>query len=85
MVAVVLGRGAGDSPDGLDRTLDRLDHRVLLSLEAIDEHAIEGPIVVHHERDPVFLYPELAERGWQGEIVFEDEREVRLLVKRVDP
>lgn len=26
-----------------------------------------GPIIAHMDRDPVFLYPELAERGWEAE------------------
>lgn len=31
----------------------------------------DGPaaLTVHHEREPVFLYPELAERGWRHELV----------------
>lgn len=37
--------------------------RVILRLvESLGE---SGTIVVHHDRDPVFLAPELAERGWR--------------------
>lgn len=43
-----------------------------------------GPVVVHHEREPVFLYPELAERGWRHEIVAAPAGEVRLLLFRED-
>lgn len=39
-------------------------------------------VIVHHEREPVFLYPELAERGWQHEIVAGDPGEVRLRLTR---
>ncbi|MFO1217057.1 MAG: DUF2249 domain-containing protein [Burkholderiaceae bacterium] len=35
-------------------------------------------VIVHHDRDPVLLYPELAERGWQAEPVDAPEGEVRL-------
>lgn len=42
-----------------------------------------GPsVIVHHEREPVFLYPELAERGWRHEIVDGDAGEVRLRLTR---
>jgi uncharacterized protein DUF2249 len=40
------------------------------------------PVVVHHERDPLFLYPELAEIGWTSERLDAPEGEVRLLLKR---
>jgi hypothetical protein len=42
----------------------------------------EGPISVHHDREPIFLYPELAERGWQHSIIPGDAGEVRLLLTR---
>ena len=42
-----------------------------------------GPIVVHHDRDPQLLYPELAQLGWQAERVPADAGEVRLLLRRV--
>ena len=33
-------------------------------LALIDSGAHEGHIVVHHRREPFYLYPELEERGW---------------------
>lgn len=39
-------------------------------------------IIVHHDRDPVFLYPELAELGWQADTVPGDPGEVRLSITR---
>lgn len=39
-------------------------------------------VIVHHEREPMFLYPELAERGWRHEIVDGDPGEVRLRLSR---
>jgi hypothetical protein len=44
----------------------------------------DGPaaLTIHHEREPVFLYPELAERGWHHKLVDGDPGEVRLILWR---
>ncbi len=42
-----------------------------------------GPVTVHHDRQPIYLYPELAERGWTYEIVNGDVGEVRLILRKV--
>ena len=42
-------------------------------------------IVVHHDRDPQMLYPELAERGWRAERIPGDADEVRLRLARAAP
>ncbi|MBF0356798.1 MAG: DUF2249 domain-containing protein [Alphaproteobacteria bacterium] len=42
-------------------------------------------VVVHHDREPVFLYPELTERGWNWRLVPGDDREVRLVLSREAP
>jgi hypothetical protein len=39
-------------------------------------------IVVHHDRDPVLLYPELAEIGWSAAPLEAPAGEVRLLLRR---
>jgi Uncharacterized conserved protein (DUF2249) len=39
-------------------------------------------VIVHHDRDPALLYPELAERGWAAERIDGVAGEVRLLLKR---
>jgi uncharacterized protein (DUF2249 family) len=39
-------------------------------------------VTVHHDRDPVMLYPELAQIGWQAERVEGEPGEVRLLLRR---
>ena len=39
---------------------------------------VPDTVIVHHDRDPLFLYPELAERGWHAELVPGDGGEVRL-------
>ena len=44
----------------------------------------EGAAVVAHlDRDPVMLYPQLAEIGWRAETVRGDPGEVRLRLRRV--
>jgi hypothetical protein len=50
-------------------------------LALIDAGAL-NEFTVHHERDPVFLYPELEERGWGCRIVAEVPGEVRLKLSR---
>lgn len=42
----------------------------------------DAVVVVHHERDPVYLIPELAELGWNFEYVEGDPGEVRLMLVR---
>lgn len=51
-------------------------------LRLIDSGAHEGTIVVHHDREPVYLFPELAERGWTHAIVAGDPGEIRLVLRR---
>lgn len=38
-------------------------------------------VVVHHDRDPVLLYPELAEVAWEAVRIPGDAGEVRLLLR----
>jgi hypothetical protein len=51
-------------------------------LSMIDGGAEEVAFTVHLERDPVFLYPELAERGWIATPVDAEPGEVRLRLER---
>ena len=49
--------------------------------------SVSGPatVIVHHDRDPILLYPELAERGWSAERIEAaalDPGEVRLKLQR---
>lgn len=44
----------------------------------IDAVTDDTPVIVHHDRDPLLLYPELAERGWTAEAVAGEAGEVRL-------
>ena len=38
-------------------------------VQLIEEGKISGPIIVHHNRLPVHLFPELHERGWTHQII----------------
>ena len=38
-------------------------------LRIIDEGGVDTALVAHLDRDPIFLYPELDERGWSHEII----------------
>jgi hypothetical protein len=49
-------------------------------IESIGDGA--PPVIVHHERDPVMLYGELAERGWSVERIDAPPGEVRLKLER---
>ena len=44
----------------------------------IESIADATPVIVHHDRDPVLLYAELAERGWVAETIAGEVGEVRL-------
>ncbi len=51
-------------------------------LQLIERPGIEGPVIVHHNREPVNLYPELIERGWVHEIISRSNTEIRLKLTR---
>lgn len=55
---------------------------MLAILKLLESGAVTTGIIVHHEREPVFLYPELAERGWQHELLAAESGEVRLRITR---
>ena len=58
---------------------------MLAILRLIDSDAALNALVVHHEREPLFLYPELAERGWTYAPLAGDPGEVRLRLSRTAP
>lgn len=51
-------------------------------LALLGDPNVAAEVIVHHEREPVFLYPELSERGWSWEIVEGAPGEVRLRLVR---
>jgi hypothetical protein len=38
-------------------------------LRLIDSGAVDAALIAHLDREPIFLYPELDERGWDHEII----------------
>ena len=47
-------------------------------LQLVGEEAAGAPVIVHHDRDPQLLYPELAQIGWAAERIAGEPGEVRL-------
>ena len=52
-------------------------------LRRVHTLAAHDTLIVHHERDPVMLYPELAEMGWEAERIEAPAGEVRLRLKAI--
>ncbi len=38
-------------------------------LQAIDGGEVDTALIAHLDREPIFLYPELDDRGWSHELV----------------
>ena len=38
-------------------------------LQAIDSGEVNSVLVAHLDREPIFLYPELDDRGWSHELI----------------
>ena len=51
-------------------------------LELVGSISDATPVIVHHERDPQMLYPELAEIGWTAMRIDAAPGEVRLKLER---
>ncbi len=52
-------------------------------LDLIDSIDDRTPVIVHHERDPKMLYPELAELGWSAMRIDGVPGEIRLKLERM--
>jgi len=52
-------------------------------LRLVQSVGAQGVVIVHHDRDPQLLYPELAQIGWQAESMAGDPGEVRLRLSRL--
>ncbi len=72
-----------DGPHIDVRGLDPPEPMVMI-LELLEKPDTGAAVTVHHEREPLFLYPELAERGWSHALIPGDEGEVRLRLERAD-
>lgn len=79
-------RRSGESwveADGLHLDVRGLEPpQPMVQILALVDSGEADSIVVHHERDPIFLYPELEERGWRCRILAEVPGEVRLKLSR---
>lgn len=42
---------------------------MLAILQLIHQAGGEGVVIAHLDREPIFLYPELSDRGWSYEVV----------------
>jgi uncharacterized protein (DUF2249 family) len=56
-------------------------YAVLSLLEGIDG---QGPVTLHHEREPLLLYPELEERGWKWRHLAGEPGEIRLELTKAE-
>ncbi len=54
--------------------------RILRLVHSLDPASV---VIVHHDRDPQLLYPELAQVGWQAEPLAGEPGEVRLRLSRL--
>jgi uncharacterized protein DUF2249 len=54
-------------------------------LQLVESIRDATPVIVHHERDPQLLYPELAERNWTAERIDAPAGEVRLRLVAAGP
>lgn len=54
--------------------------QILRLVHATEPHQA---VIVHHDRNPQLLYPELAQIGWQAEPIPGDPGEVRLRLSRL--
>jgi hypothetical protein len=51
---------------------------MVLILQLVQQVGPDGVLIVHHDRDPLLLYPELVQIGWWAERIDGDPGEVRL-------
>lgn len=59
---------AGDAVHIDVRGLDPPEPMVAI-LNAIDSGEVDTAFVAHLDREPIFLYPELDDRGWSHELI----------------
>lgn len=54
----------------------------VLILKLIESVPDSMPVIVHHDRDPMPLYAELAQRGWTAQRIEGDASEFRLRLSK---
>lgn len=65
------GARAWSTPDAVHVDLRGLEppEPMVTILRMIDAGGVDGVLVGHFDREPIFLYPELDDRGWGHEIL----------------
>ncbi len=58
---------------------------MLAILRMIESEDCPPTVIVHHDREPIYLYPELTERAWRFERIAAPAGEVRLRLSRDVP
>lgn len=58
------------TPEALHLDLRGLDppEPLVTVLRMIDQGEVDGVLIAHFDHEPVFLYPELDDRGWSHDI-----------------
>jgi uncharacterized protein (DUF2249 family) len=87
MTAVTAARSPGEhwtEPDGVHIEVRGLAPPApfVMILKLVDTLGGATPVVVHHDRDPVPLYAELAQRGWLAQRIEGEPGEFRLRLNR---
>ena len=75
---------AGEASTVLDVRGLEPPHPLVLVLEALDRLPAGGELVVLHERRPVFLYPQLEERGFAHETDEPSAGVIRIRIRRAE-
>jgi uncharacterized protein DUF2249 len=81
------------TPEGLHVDVRGLEppQPMIRILGLIDSGEVPGVLIAHLDREPIFLYPELDDRGWSHELITSScgdpdcEDEVRLRLVRLTP
>ena len=54
-------------------------------LQRLQRMPADAELIVHHDRDPLMLYPELVQIGWWADVIDGEPGEVRLRIYRTRP
>jgi len=57
------------SEDGVHLDLRGLAEPMTAVLQAIESGTVDAALVGHFDQEPVYLYPELEDRGWSHELI----------------
>jgi TusA-related sulfurtransferase len=70
------GSRVWEAPDGMHIDVRGLDPPgpMIAILRMIDGGEVGDVLIAHLDREPIFLYPELDQRGWTHEIISSRER-----------